>query len=197
MYKVGAGAYGNDKAPRPSVVKAEQSGNKNRSASRSLRKAAPKVQVVPARRPLEKRIYQVNDLKRMGILKNNANNQSESNLRLPAIETATLNNTDFTDDGQAYPKSSLPYINQTMNNSVSTYNVFGAGSQSLATIAPQHQNSSYLLPHGPANRNAGSSEGPHRNQSQFIAPTPAFSHNSNYRQLNPSQQQVSTLKQPA
>ena len=37
---------------------------------------------------LEKRIYQVSDLKHMGILKKGPSNQSDNNLRLPAIETA-------------------------------------------------------------------------------------------------------------
>ena len=46
----------------------------------------------------------------MGILKNN-NNQSESNLRLPAIEVGPANIKDVTDDGKPYPNSSLPFIN--------------------------------------------------------------------------------------
>ena len=71
----------------------------------------------------------------MGILKNN-NNQSESNLRLPAIEVGQTYTKDVTEDGRPYPNSSLPLINQTANTSTSTHNLIGPGSNSVSRLGP-------------------------------------------------------------
>lgn len=71
LYKIG-GVHTKDRErqqARP-VMKKELLGNQNRSTGHSQKKANQKVQALPPNRRLEKRIYQVNDLKQMGILKN-------------------------------------------------------------------------------------------------------------------------------